>query len=379
MPTKTKASQNKKTTHSGVKQNAKTTQKKHTHKNTKVQKSTGRPQNKIKKETNTQSVSKVSTDMVKAVSVNSVMEQQKPVIKTAETVVPVFAPETTEKKDVRSMIIVVLLVLLAALLAICIRLMYIQNEQLKQLNLLKEQNNSVVQVAEKNMYTKNVLPSMNAKKENVVVQQKEVIKEKTNTAKTVDNSNNNTENANKYMEGASEVPAVLEKILASNSFPVLGNPNGKYIIVDFFDYTCQWCKKTNYMLDKYITDGKAPNVRLIVIPTPVMGDQSIVVSAYAMASIKQNKFAEFHQALTQSGMTLSLDNLHKIAESVGLDVDQLNKDVDNIEIFNQLKQNKDLLLQLKAQGIPYLIVNGELHAGALVGENLRLVIEQSNK
>ena len=98
MPTKTKASQNKKTTHSGVKQNAKTTQKKHTHKNTKVQKSTGRPQNKIKKETNTQSVSKVSTDMVKAVSVNSVMEQQKPVIKTAETVVPVFAPETTEKK-----------------------------------------------------------------------------------------------------------------------------------------------------------------------------------------------------------------------------------------------------------------------------------------
>ena len=374
MPTKTKASQNKKTTHSGVKQNAKASAKKHTYTKGQGKKTIGH-KNSVKKETLSASVQKTQVDDIKTDSVQAVEIQQNLKTNRAEPVVTVVSSEeVSEQKDNSVWYVVLLLVCLVAMI-VGIRLTYLQQGTTQSVIPEKKVLSNVQISEEKN---DGVVSSVEKENEQIIVKTAETIDDDVQKVKTVETNTKDSEQE-KYLQGASEVPAVLEKILADNSYPVLGNPDGKYIIVDFFDYTCQWCKKTNYMLDKYITDGKAPNVRLIVIPTPVMGDQSIVVSAYALASIKQNKFAEFHQALTQSGMTLSLDNLHKIAESVGLNVDQLNQDVDNIEIFNQLEKNRDLLIQLKAKGIPYLIVNGELHAGALVGENLRLVIEQSNQ
>ena len=374
MPTKTKASQNKKTTHSGVKQNAKASAKKHTYTKGQGKKTIGH-KNSVKKETLSVSVQKPQVEDIKTDSVQAVEIQQNPKTNRAEPVVTVVSSEkVSEQKDNSVWYVVLLLVCLVAMI-VGIRLTYLQQGTTQSVIPEKKVLSNVQISEEKN---DGVVSSVEKENEQIIVKTAETIDDDVQKVKTVETNTKDSEQE-KYLQGASEVPAVLEKILADNSYPVLGNPDGKYIIVDFFDYTCQWCKKTNYMLDKYITDGKAPNVRLIVIPTPVMGDQSIVVSAYALASIKQNKFAEFHQALTQSGMTLSLDNLHKIAESVGLNVDQLNQDVDNIEIFNQLEKNRDLLIQLKAKGIPYLIVNGELHAGALVGENLRLVIEQSNQ
>ena len=376
MPTKTKASQNKKTTHSGVKQNAKASAKKHTYTKGQGKKTIGH-KNSVKKETLSASVQKPQVEDIKTDSVQAVEIQQNPKTNRAEPVVTVVSSEeVSEQKDNSVWYVVLLLACLVAMI-VGIRLTYLQQGTTQSVIPEKKVLSNVQISEEKN---DGVVSSVEKENEQIIVKTAETIDDDVQKVKTeIKTQGADVNDSDKYTQGASEVPAVLEKILADNSYPVLGNPDGKYIIVDFFDYTCQWCKKTNYMLDKYITDGKAPNVRLIVIPTPVMGDQSIVVSAYALASIKQNKFAEFHQALTQSGMTLSLGNLNKIAESVGLNVDQLNQDVDNIEIFNQLEKNRDLLMQLKAKGIPYLIVNGELHAGALVGENLRLVIEQSNQ
>lgn len=373
MPTKTKASQNKKTTHSGVKQNAKASAKKHTYTKGQGKKTIGH-KNSVKKETLSASVQKPQVEDIKTDSVQAVEIQQNPKTNRAEPVVTVVSSEdVSEQKDNSVWYVVLLLACLVAMI-VGIRLTYLQQGTTQSVISEKKVLSNVQISEEKN---DGVVSSVEKENEQIIVKTAETIND-VQKVKTVETNTKDSEQE-KYLQGASEVPAVLEKILNNKSYPVLGNPEGKYIIVDFFDYTCQWCKKTNYMLDKYIMDGKAPNVRLIVIPTPVMGEQSIAVAAYALATMKQNKFAEFHQALTRSGLALSLNNLHKIAQSVGVDVERLNKDVENIEIFNQLKENRDLLTQLKAQGIPYLIVNGELHAGALVGENLRLVIEQSNQ
>ena len=38
---------------------------------------------------------------------------------------------------------------------------------------------------------------------------------------------------------------LVDEILADKTNHVLGNPNGKFVIIEFFDYNCGWCKKTN--------------------------------------------------------------------------------------------------------------------------------------
>lgn len=178
---------------------------------------------------------------------------------------------------------------------------------------------------------------------------------------------------------AKKMAELKDKIASDASYYSLGNPDGKYVIVEFFDYRCGWCKRTNKALWAEISSGKAPNVRWIPVDSPIFGEASMLISQYVLAAGKQGKYTEMHHAVVDSDAELTAEALAEIGKNIGLDVEQLKKDAESEEIKAKIVSNIELAQEIGVEGVPFMILNGKPHGGALLGAALTDAIAESNK
>lgn len=169
---------------------------------------------------------------------------------------------------------------------------------------------------------------------------------------------------------------IVEAIVNDPTNHVLGNQKGSFVIVEFFDYQCGWCKKTNQEIAKVLKD--APNVRWILIDAPIFGPDSEKIAAYVMAAGKQGKFKEMHEAITNAQGRMDEKALIELAKSLKLDEKKLKADAADRSVQDKLNKNKELVQKLNLRGVPMLIVNGKIHPGALFGDDLTAVVNESN-
>lgn len=169
---------------------------------------------------------------------------------------------------------------------------------------------------------------------------------------------------------------IVDAIVNDSTNHVLGNPKGSFVIVEFFDYQCGWCKKTNQEMAKALKD--APNVRWILIDAPIFGPDSEKIAAYAMAAGKQGKFKQMHDAITNAQGRMDEKALIELAQKLKLDTKQLKADANAKAVQEKLAKNKELVQKLNLRGVPMLIVDGKIHPGALFGDDLAAVVEASN-
>lgn len=159
----------------------------------------------------------------------------------------------------------------------------------------------------------------------------------------------------------------------------LGNRKGKYVIIEFFDYNCGWCKKTNKAIWNEIEAKKAPNIRWIPIDAPIFGEPSAIISRYVLAAGKQGKYVEMHHAVSSSEKRVDQEALIAFAKEIGLDIEQLKKDAESEEIKSKLEDNIKMAQEIGIRGVPFMIVNGKPQGGALLGESLENAIKESNE
>ena len=168
---------------------------------------------------------------------------------------------------------------------------------------------------------------------------------------------------------------LVNEILADKSNHVLGNPNGKFVIIEFFDYQCGWCKKTNKEISAVLKD--APNIRWVLMDTPIFGEASEQIARFAMAAAKQGKFKEYHEAIGNAQGKLEKDDLIKIGKDLKLNTKRLAADAESQQIKDKLAKNQKYARQLNINGVPMLIVDGKINPGALIGDRLAAAVEAS--
>ncbi len=143
--------------------------------------------------------------------------------------------------------------------------------------------------------------------------------------------------------------------------PFMGNPDGDAVVVEFFDYQCPFCKAAEPRIKDLVRqDG---NIKLVIKDFPILGPVSVVAAKAALASQRQGKHAEFHTALMERRGQLTEDRIFTVAESVGLDVDQLRADMVAPEIADQLIENFNLARKLKISVVPGYIVGSNVLSG----------------
>ncbi|TGV95642.1 DsbA family protein, partial [Mesorhizobium sp. M2D.F.Ca.ET.145.01.1.1] len=88
-----------------------------------------------------------------------------------------------------------------------------------------------------------------------------------------------------------------DQIFNSTFDGVVGNPNGKVTIVEFYDYNCGFCKRA--IEDMRALTKSDPDLRFVLKEFPILGPDSQKASVVSMAFhlMMPEKYGEFHTAL----------------------------------------------------------------------------------
>lgn len=157
----------------------------------------------------------------------------------------------------------------------------------------------------------------------------------------------------------------------------LGNPKGKFVIIEFFDHQCGWCKKTNVEMSKVVASAEGKNIRWIPVDTPIFGEASETIARFVLAAGKQGKYAQMHEAVTNAKGKLDEAALIELGKGLGLDTKKLKADADGKAIREKLTANKEYAKKLNINGVPMLIVDGQINPGALLGDKLQEAVKAS--
>lgn len=153
---------------------------------------------------------------------------------------------------------------------------------------------------------------------------------------------------------------------------VVGNPNGDVTVVEFLDYNCAWCKKSISAVQELVK--KDPNLRVVIKEWPIFGYTSEYAARAATASVRQDKYWAFHQALfaailphgqedTAATRAAGEAAVEKVAKSVGIDVAKLKTDMKDPAIEDNLTNTGKLATALKFSGTPGFLVNKNVYPG----------------
>jgi protein-disulfide isomerase len=159
--------------------------------------------------------------------------------------------------------------------------------------------------------------------------------------------------------------------------PVGGNPQGDVTIVEFFDYRCPYCKQVQPALQKLLDQDR--KLRFVYKEMPVLGAPSVTAAHAALAARLQGKYEHFHSAMMATKGQITDEVVYQVAGSVGLDVDQLKRDMGAPEIEQAVKANLALAKALDIHGTPGFIIGEHIVPGAIDLDALKDLVADARK
>ena len=175
------------------------------------------------------------------------------------------------------------------------------------------------------------------------------------------------------------IQANKDAIMNNSNDPVYGKPTARSTIVNYYDYNCSHCKKMSHVIKRLIKENQ--DVYIIFKELPILGQLSTKASTAALAvnKISPSKYLDFHFALIEDNTAGSMDQkIKKVAQSLGINTEQLYKEMDNAAIKSMLESNVKLASNIGIRGIPAFIINGQLYP-AMSYEQIIAAIAQSDK
>ena len=156
-----------------------------------------------------------------------------------------------------------------------------------------------------------------------------------------------------------------EDIFNSAHDGVYGNPDGKFTLVEFFDYNCGYCKRAlGDMLD--LTKAN-PDVRFVLKEFPILGpdSQRAHIVGQAFQHLMPEKYGEFHVKLMSAAGRATEESAIKLAVSLGADEAALREEMKDPKIADVFNRTYEIANQLGITGTPSYVVGEEVVFGAL--------------
>lgn len=164
-------------------------------------------------------------------------------------------------------------------------------------------------------------------------------------------------------EKASTIQSLTGALYNDANDPVMGNPNGKHVIVEFVDYNCGYCKRLSPTLEEFL--AKNPEGKVIVKEYPIFQNQPTSAYAAIMGTAlfytDSEKYHQFHNAL-MGARQLSKEFIDSTIVGLGVDLNTVNAHAEKAR--EQVAKTRTLGAQLEVTGTPTLFVNGQkMHGG----------------
>lgn len=169
--------------------------------------------------------------------------------------------------------------------------------------------------------------------------------------------------------------AEREALESDPDAPVMGNPEGDVTMVEFFDYNCPYCRRSMPELSGLLEDDT--NVRVVLREWPILSEGSDFAARAALAARKQDRYQDMHEALMALQQPADEVSVLRVAEELGLDIDQLKADMASPEIAEHIATSQRLAQALGISGTPAFVIGDQLIAGYVEQAVLKGAVEQA--
>ena len=156
-----------------------------------------------------------------------------------------------------------------------------------------------------------------------------------------------------------------------------GNPNGDITIVEFLDYRCGYCRKAEEELMELLkSDG---NIRFIVKEFPILGEQSLLSSRFAIA-VRQlhgdDAYKTAHDALITMRGDATPEALARLASEMGLEAQPILDRMDSEAVNSIIVANQALADLLQIGGTPTFVIDQTLVRGYVPLDEMRQIVAE---
>lgn len=155
---------------------------------------------------------------------------------------------------------------------------------------------------------------------------------------------------------------------------ILGNPNGKVVVVEFADYACGYCKRSVADLNALIAEN--PDLKVVMRELPILSPQSADAAKMAMAAAEQGKYPAFHNAMYEIGKP-DAQTIEAAAKAAGMDLARARRIMADPILQTEIDRNMGFARQLGFQGTPSWVIGERLLSGAVGKDALAAAIAEA--
>jgi protein-disulfide isomerase len=148
---------------------------------------------------------------------------------------------------------------------------------------------------------------------------------------------------------------------------VIGNPQGKRVLVEFSDYNCPYCESSLNDVNRLVAED--PDLKVVIREWPIF-EGSDTASRMALAAGLQGKYAAFHNAMFKTG------DVAAAAKAAGLDMERAARDAASDAVSAEIARNLDFARALGFSGTPAWIAGDKPFGGAIGYERLKAMLAE---
>ena len=154
--------------------------------------------------------------------------------------------------------------------------------------------------------------------------------------------------------------------------PILGNPDGNFVIYEFTDYNCGYCKRVFQPLQELLAGDS--EIRLVIKEFPILSQTSVLAAQAGIAAQVQGVFPEFHVAMMTARGAISMESILDAAETAGADTARLQADMNSPAVAAIIDRTRAAAQALEISGTPGLVIGSQVIPGAISIEQMREIV-----
>ncbi|MEJ6813344.1 MAG: DsbA family protein [Octadecabacter sp.] len=155
-----------------------------------------------------------------------------------------------------------------------------------------------------------------------------------------------------------------------------GNLDGDITIVEFIDYRCSFCRRAHPEVAELISsDG---NIRIITKEFPILGEQSVLASQFAVATkivAGDAAYKQVSDALINLRSDVTPASLSSLASAFDLDTDAIFAEMESPAVQQVLANNRALGERMQISGTPTFVFGDQMVRGYVDLTQMRAIVE----
>lgn len=163
-------------------------------------------------------------------------------------------------------------------------------------------------------------------------------------------------------QAGQQLAPIADKVKTEFPGAVLGNPQGRVVLVEFTDFACTYCRRSLADVEALIAAN--PDLKVVVRELPILSPQSAEAARWGLAAAEQGRYGAFHKAMFAAGQ-LDAGAIAAAATAAGLDIERARKTLTDPRVNAELAANLGFARALGFDGTPSWVVGDRVISGAV--------------